>query len=83
VFLLADMKHLSGGGKGVIIMGLAEGDTLAATQVIYQPELKIIGMVGSKEQQLKLTGAGLQEYFGARARGGKNLPMKLKPLRIE
>ena len=83
VFLLADMKHLSGGGKGVIIMGLAEGDTLAATQVIYKPELKVVGMVGSKEQQVKLTGAGLQEYFGARARGGKNLPTKMKPVRIE
>jgi len=83
VFLLADMKHLSGGGKGVIIMGLAEGDSLAATQVIHQPELKITGMVGSKEQQLKLTGNGLQEYFGARARGGKNLPMKMKPTKIE
>ena len=84
VFLLSDMKHLSGGGKGVIIMGLAEGDTLAATQIIYKPELKVVGMVGSKEQQqVKLTGAGLQEYFGARARGGKNLPMKIKPVRIE
>jgi len=83
VFLLADMKHLSGGGKGVIIMGLAEGDSLAATKIINQPELKVIGMVGSKEQQVKLSGNGLQEYFGARARGGKNLPMKMKPVRIE
>ena len=83
VFLLADMKHLSGGGKGVIIMGLAEGDSLAATQVIHQPELKITGMVGNKEQQLKLSGNSLQEYFGARARGGKNLPAKMKPIRVE
>ena len=83
LFLLADMKQLSGGGKGVIIMGLAEGDTLAVAQIINQPELKVIGMVGSKEQQVKLSGNGLQEYFGARARGGKNLPMKRKPLRIE
>jgi topoisomerase IV subunit A len=83
VFLLADMKHLSGGGKGVIIMGLAEGDTLAATQIIHQPDLTIIGMTGSKEQKVRLHGNGLQEYFGARARGGKNLPTKMKPVRIE
>jgi len=83
LFLLADMKQLSGGGKGVIIMGLAEGDTLAVAQIINQPELKVTGMVGTKEQQVKLTGNGLQEYFGARARGGKNLPMKMKPVRIE
>jgi len=83
LFLLADMKQLSGGGKGVIVMGLAEGDSLAAARVINQPELKVIGMVGAKEQQVKLSGNGLQEYFGARARGGKNLPMKIKPVRIE
>jgi topoisomerase-4 subunit A len=83
LFLLADMKQLSGGGKGVIVMGLAEGDSLAAARVINQPELKVIGMVGSKEQQVKLSGNGLQEYFGARARGGKNLPTKMKPVRIE
>jgi topoisomerase-4 subunit A len=77
------MKQLSGGGKGVIVMGLAEGDSLAAARVINQPELKVIGMVGSKEQQVKLSGNGLQEYFGARARGGKNLPTKMKPVRIE
>jgi hypothetical protein len=40
-------------------------------------------MVGSKEQKVRLHGNGLQEYFGARARGGKNLPMKIKPVRIE
>jgi hypothetical protein len=39
--------------------------------------------VGAKENRVKLTGGGLQEYFGARARGGKNLPMKIKPIRIE
>ncbi|MDH4284196.1 MAG: DNA topoisomerase IV subunit A [Gallionellaceae bacterium] len=83
LFLLSDMKLLSGGGKGVIIMGLAEGDSLAATRVIHQPDLTIIGMVGSKEQKVHLHGNGLQEYFGARARGGKNLPTKMKPLRIE
>lgn len=77
------MKQLSGGGKGVIIMGLAEADSLAVTKVINQPELKVIGMAGNKKQQEMLTGKGLQEYFGARARGGKNLTTKMKPMRIE
>jgi topoisomerase-4 subunit A len=81
--LLAEMKQLSGGGKGVIVMGLAEGDSLAAATVINQPELKITGMAGAREQQLKLSGESLQEYFGMRARGGKMLPSKLKPTRIE
>ena len=77
------MKQLSGGGKGVIVMGLAEGDSLAATKVVNKPDVTIIGMVGAKQQQVHLHGNGLQEFFGARARGGKHLPSKIKPIRIE
>jgi len=83
VFLLTEMKCLPGGGKGVIIMGLGEGDQLAAASVINQAEVKIIGKVGAREQVIKLSGAALQGYFGKRARGGKQLQSKLKPSRIE
>ena len=83
VFLLAELKHLSGGGKGVILMGLGEGDALAAASVINQAEIKIIGKMGAKEQVVKLSGANLQSYFGKRARGGQRLLSKLKPGRIE
>lgn len=83
VFLLAEMKQLPGGGKGVIIMGLGEGDKLAAASVINQAEVKIIGKAGTREQVIKLSGAALQGYFGKRARGGKQLQSKLKPNRIE
>ena len=83
VFLLAEMKRLPGGGKGVIIMGLGEGDELAAASVINQAEVKIIGKSGAREQVVKLSGAALHGYFGKRARGGKQLQSKLKPIRIE
>ncbi|MDZ4200877.1 MAG: DNA topoisomerase IV subunit A [Gallionella sp.] len=83
VFLLTELKRLSGGGKGVILMGLADRDELAATSVINQPEVKISGMSGAREQVIKLSGATLHEYFGKRARGGKPLQSKLKPKRIE
>lgn len=83
VFLLAELKQLSGGGKGVILMGLADGDELAAAAVINQAELKIIGKSGTKEQTVKLTGDVLHGYFGKRARGGQRLLSKIKPVRIE
>jgi topoisomerase-4 subunit A len=83
VFLLAELKQLSGGGKGVILMGLGEGDEMAAAAVINQAEVKIIGKTGTKEQVVKLSGANLQSYFGKRARGGQRLLSKLKPSRIE
>ena len=83
LFLLAELKHLPGGGKGVILMGLGEGEELVAAAVINQAEIKINGMTGAREQQIKLSGATLQGYFGKRARGGKSLHAKFKPGRIE
>ncbi|HEY0666512.1 MAG TPA: DNA topoisomerase IV subunit A [Gallionella sp.] len=83
VFLLGEMKHLPGGGKGVILMGMGEKDELAAATIINRPELKIIGKIGVKEQVVQLTGEVLQGYFGKRARSGTSIPSKLKPSRLE
>jgi topoisomerase-4 subunit A len=79
VILLAEMKHLQGGGKGVIIMGLAEGEELSAVTIITQAKLEITGSTGSREHTIKLSGDNLQSYFGKRARGGKLLATKFKP----
>ncbi len=83
LFLLAEMKHLQGGGKGVILMGLAEGEELVAAKVINQARLEVTGTTGAREHTIKLSGETLQSYFGKRARGGKNFPAKFKPKRIE
>ena len=76
VFTLAELKNLPGGGKGVIVLGLAEGDELADVTVIAKPSVTVTGLSGMREQQIKLEGAVLQGYFGKRARGGKSLPFK-------
>ncbi|MDD5180345.1 MAG: DNA topoisomerase IV subunit A [Gallionellaceae bacterium] len=83
VFLFAELKCLSGGGKGVILMGLDSSDELVAASIVNQPEVKITGMSGTREQTVKLSGAALQDYFGKRARGGKRIQSRLKPRRIE
>ena len=83
VFLLAEMKHLPGGGKGVILMGLGDKDELAAAAVINRAELQIFGKTAAKEQVVKLSGEVLHGYFGKRARGGQKLPSKMNPNRIE
>ncbi|MGA7595778.1 MAG: DNA topoisomerase IV subunit A [Gallionella sp.] len=83
LFLLDEMKQLPGGGKGVILMGLADKDELAAAAVINHPEVKITGKSGAKEQVLKLSGGTLQDCFGKRARAGHRLQSRIKPSRIE
>jgi len=82
VFLLAEMKHLPGGGKGVILMGLADKDELAGAAVINEPEVHISGKSGAKEQAIKVSGATLQSCFGKRARGGQKLQSRIKPTGI-
>jgi topoisomerase-4 subunit A len=83
LFLLSEMKHLQGGGKGVIIMGLADGEELAAANVINQAKVEVTGTTGAREHTVKLSGENLQSYFGKRARGGKVVQAKFKPKRIE
>jgi topoisomerase-4 subunit A len=83
LFLLSEMKHLQGGGKGVIIMGLAEGEELAAANIINQAKVEVTGTTGAREHTVKLSGDNLQSYFGKRARGGKVVQAKFKPKRIE
>ncbi|NOT19977.1 MAG: DNA topoisomerase IV subunit A [Sideroxydans sp.] len=82
VFLLSEMKHLQSGGKGVIVMGLAEGAELVATSVISEAKVEVGGTTGSREHTIKLSGENLQSYFGKRARGGKALAAKFKPSRF-
>jgi topoisomerase-4 subunit A len=79
LFLLSEMKHLQSGGKGIIIMGLAEDAELVSTTVISQASIEVNGRTGSREHTIKLSGANLQSYFGKRARGGKTLAAKFKP----
>jgi topoisomerase-4 subunit A len=83
VFMLSELKLLQGGGKGMMLIDLKEGDELTACTVVNQPAVTLSGTAGSKVQQLQIGGKELQTYFGARARTGKVVESKLKGLRFE
>jgi topoisomerase-4 subunit A len=83
VFSLAELKLLQGGGKGMMLIDLKEGDKLAGCQVFNEPALTLSGTSGTKVQQLKIGGKELKNYIGARARAGKVVETKLKTLRFE
>jgi topoisomerase-4 subunit A len=83
VFMLSELKLLQGGGKGMMLIDLKEGDELTACKVINEPTLTLSGTVGSKVQQLKIGGKELQSYFGARARMGKVVETRQKGLGFE
>jgi len=83
VFMLSELKLLNGGGKGMMLIDLKEGDELTACTVVNSPAVTLSGTAGSKVQELKIGGKELQTYFGARARAGKVVESKLKGLRFE
>ncbi len=78
-FVLAEMKRLAGGGKGVVVMGLNDGDELAAVKIIDKPKLSVTAQNSAgREQVIRLSENDLQGHFSKRARMGKTLALKPK-----
>ena len=84
VFGLAEIKQLSSGGRGVILMELEDKESLSAVQVISQKGLKVKGTGrGGKEQEVSLSANALLVHINKRARKGKVLESKIKPLSLQ
>jgi topoisomerase IV subunit A len=79
VFGIDEMKVLTNGGRGVILMGLDPKETLLAVQPISQKGLNVVGTwAGDKPRTVELFASGLEPHFGKRANKGKALSAKLK-----
>ncbi len=83
-FPISEMKRLSS-GKGVIILGLNEDDTLISTTILPEgASLQIKGTSrGNKPSKCILTWEELQPFVLHRARKGMLVPVKFKPEKIE
>ncbi|MFT4432334.1 DNA topoisomerase IV subunit A [Caballeronia sp. 15715] len=72
VFDVDEMKTLSGGGRGVILMALDPKETLRQALAIDARGLVLIGTGrGGKVRDEKLAGAALEAHVGKRARKGR------------
>jgi topoisomerase-4 subunit A len=79
VFGLDELKILSGGGRGVTLIGLAEGETLLQALALSASGLMLFGAGrGGKPQTEKLAGPALAEFVGKRARKGRAPSVKFK-----
>ena len=84
VFGLDELKTLSGGGRGVILMDLEKNEKLVATQPISQKGVVVLGTGrGGKAQELTLSASALAPHIGKRARKGKALESKIKPQALQ
>ncbi len=80
VFGLDEIKTLSGGGRGVILIDLETNEKLLAAQPISQKGVIISGTGrGGKMQEISLSATALAPHIGKRARKGKALETKVKP----
>ena len=83
VFGLDEIKHLSGGGRGVILMELEKNEKLLAAQAISQKGVLVSGTGrGGKAQEVMLSATALAPHIGKRARKGKALESKIKPVTL-
>jgi topoisomerase-4 subunit A len=72
VFGIDEMKTLSGGGRGVILMALDPKESLRQALAIDARSLVLIGTGrGGKARDEKLAGAALDAHVGKRARKGR------------
>jgi topoisomerase-4 subunit A len=79
VFAMEEFKQLSGGGRGVIAIGLDDGEKLLAIGPCNGKSLRLggAGKMG-KVGEIEIRGADLEQYVGRRARKGMLLPKKFR-----
>ncbi len=79
VFGLDEMKTLTAGGRGIILMGLDEGEKLAQALAIGPAGVVLMGSGrGGKPQEEKFAGTALAPHLGKRARRGRAPETRLK-----
>ena len=84
VFGLNELKSLSNGGRGVILIDLEHQETLLAAQPITQKGVSVSGIGrGGKAQTVTLANTPLAPHFGKRARKGKALESKIKAAALD
>jgi len=78
VVALNEVKCLSGGGRGTVLMGLDAHDTLSEVIAFSERGLVACGVYRNKHVEHVLTCESLQDYVGKRARKGRMLALKIK-----
>ena len=79
MFGLDEMKQLSAGGRGIILMGLDDGEKLVQALAIGPAGVVLLGTGrGGKPQEEKFGAAQLAPHIGKRARRGRTPDTRLK-----
>ena len=80
VFGMDEMKVLSNGGRGVILMDLGDKEKLVAARAITDKGVTVQGIGNAqKAKEDRMGPTALAPHFGKRARKGKPVPVRIKP----
>jgi topoisomerase-4 subunit A len=80
VFAAGEIKSLAGGGRGVILMGLDDGEKLVAASPCGEAGVIVEGQGrGGKAVRIEVRGRDLQAHAGHRARKGLLVTPRVKP----
>jgi topoisomerase-4 subunit A len=83
VFAAGEIKSLTGGGRGVILMGLDAGEKLVAATPCGEAGVIVEGQGrGGKAVRIQLRGRELQTHAGHRARKGILVTPRVKPVAL-
>ena len=84
VFDASEVRLLSAGGKGVMLMGLDEDAKLLTVTAVYDRGLLVRGTGrGGKAREQLLGRRAIGDYIAKRARKGKTLPLTWKAEAVE
>jgi topoisomerase-4 subunit A len=83
VFSASEVKSLAGGGRGVILMGLDDGEKLVAATPCGDAGVIVGGQGrGGKAIEVHVRGRDLEGYAGHRARKGTLITPRVKPVSL-
>jgi len=83
LFQVGELKQMAK-GRGLVIMGLEQGEKLVQAIVSDRPSLVVSGIARTgKAKEVTIAAERMQHYAGHRARMGRVLPDKLKPSAIQ
>lgn len=84
LFMLDEVKHLNGGGRGVQLLPLEMGESLVSVVCLGPTDALIVSGTGrgGKEKEEVLKPAFLAERLGKRGRKGRELDIKFKAERL-
>ncbi len=84
MFSVEELRHLSSGGNGVILMALNPQETLLSATSVNEKGCTILSVAKNKSQhETTLSNNNFKSYFGKRARKGRTLESRFKPIQLK